>query len=44
MKKIVFLVLVVLNIIGCSTLISVGDNNHNTHTIKKDLKWKFLQY
>lgn len=37
MKKIIIIFLVALYAIfvGCSALISVGDNNANTHTINK---------
>ncbi|CAD7288809.1 hypothetical protein LMG7974_01164 [Campylobacter majalis] len=38
MKDLVILAFVALSIFGCSALISVGDNNSNTHTYLKDKK------
>ena len=42
MKKLFFVIFVALNLVGCSALISVGDNNTNTSKYNKDLKWNLL--
>lgn len=42
--KIVILILVALYLNGCSALISVGDNNTNTHTFTKEIKWKLEKF